>query len=211
MSSESSEANQPASVQKLSVMVPRPRPHPVKSKMMASESSEANQLVQKPSVTVPRPRPRPVKSKMIASESSEANQPAQKPSVPRPRPVAKKANSEVNQPASVPRPHQHPVTKKANLGVDSSMVSGNAQETTLDKGNKKRVNPVGDSDEDGNTIDLATPVRPAKKVKSSAQTARPLRRTGICFISNHMLLPEIWVPNKMNARNIDHGHGSTYR
>lgn len=114
--------------------------------------------------------------------SSEANQPVQKQSVPRPRPrpVAKKTKSETNrsvQKLSVPRS----VVEKTNAGGESSaVVFANAQETMLDKGNKKRSNPVGD--EGGNATDLTTPVRPAKKVKGGAQAAKPLRRTGICFI-----------------------------
>ena len=108
------------------------------------------------------------KSKMMASESP-TNQPAslQKP--------------------SAQRPHPRPLAKKANVGGKSSVkvtVSGNAQETetVIEKGNKKRSNPAEDSDEGhGSATDPATPVPPAKKVKGSAQTAKPLRRTGICF------------------------------
>lgn len=130
-----------------------------KSKMMAS--SEANQPVQKPSV--PQPRPRPVTKKATAA-NSEADQPVQKPSVPRPRPC--------------------PVAKKAG-GESSAAVSqaGNAQEPILDTVNKtrKRSNPTPTEDnlKDGNATDTATPVRPLKKVKSGAHTARPLQRTGI--------------------------------
>jgi hypothetical protein len=115
------------------------------------------------------------KSKVMTSD--EANQPAQKPSIP--RPVAKKANSEANRPVqnlSVSRPRPRPVAKKAK---SSPVISGNAQETMLDKGNKKRSNPAGD---DGGNAGDATPIRPVKKLKSSAQ---PLRRTG-CY----MFLPE---------------------
>lgn len=143
------------------------------------------------------------KSKMMTSkESDEANQPVQKMSVsrPGPRPLAavKKANSEANQPVqkktSVQRPQ--PVVNMANTEGESLTVVSrntlNAQETMSDsdQGNyyRKRSNPAGNEDENG--TDLATPVRPAKKVKVSAQTAKPLRRTGNYFICSS----KTWAP-----------------
>ena len=102
------------------------------------------------------------KSKTTASGEAQANQPLQK--------------------ISVSCPHPCPLAVvKASSGESSAV---DAQKTMLDQPegnlNKKRSNPVGN--EDGNTTDLTTPVRPVKKVKGSGQIAKPLRQTGVYFI-----------------------------
>ena len=88
-------------------------------------------------------------------------------------------SSETNQPVPVPRPSPRPVAKKVTAGSESSaVVSGNVQQATLKKDNKKHSNPAEDEDE--NVTDPTTPIQPTKKIKGSmAQTAHPLRRTGI--------------------------------